>query len=115
MSDPRDLGSTTAEVTEQALLNCADEPIAVPGAVQPHGVLLAVTEPDLVVVVASANAAELFGRPVAGASLDDLLGDDDGARLRAGLPGDLAELNPLRVQVDGTEVDVVSHLSLIHI
>jgi chemotaxis family two-component system sensor kinase Cph1 len=109
VSDPSDVGSAIPEVTEQALLNCADEPIAIPGAVQPHGVLLAVTEPDLAVVVASANAAELFGRPVAGFSLDDQLGNDDAARLRAGLTGDLAELNPLRVQVNGTAVDVVSH------
>jgi light-regulated signal transduction histidine kinase (bacteriophytochrome) len=43
-------------VTEQALQRCADEPIAVPGAIQPHGVLLAVTEPGLEVVSASANA-----------------------------------------------------------
>ncbi|MFD2094034.1 SpoIIE family protein phosphatase [Blastococcus deserti] len=94
---------------EQALLRCADEPIAIPGAVQPHGVLLAVTEHDLAVVVASANAAELFGRPVAGASLDALLGAADTARLRAGLTGDLAEVNPLRVRMAGAEVDVVLH------
>ena len=96
-------------VPTAALLRCADEPIAIPGAVQPHGVLLAVTEPDLAVVVASANAPELFGRPVAGTVLDDLLDDDELARLRAGLAGDLAELNPLRVQVAATEVDVVVH------
>lgn len=93
-------------VSEEALLRCADEPIAIPGAVQPHGVLLAVTEPDLAVVVASANAAGLFGRPVAGASLDELLGPDDVAQLRAALGGDLAEANPLRV-LDA--VDLVLH------
>jgi light-regulated signal transduction histidine kinase (bacteriophytochrome) len=43
------------------LLGCADEPIRVPGAVQPHGALLAVREPSLEVVVASANAPGLFG------------------------------------------------------
>ncbi|MGY1827068.1 SpoIIE family protein phosphatase [Blastococcus sp. SYSU DS0541] len=96
-------------VDDDALARCADEPIAVPGAVQPHGVLLAVTEPGLAVVVASANAGELFGRPVAGAALDELLGPDDAARLRAGLAGDLGELNPLRVGVAGAEVDVVVH------
>ena len=92
-----------------ALLRCADEPIAIPGAVQPQGVLLAVTEPDLAVVVASANAPELFGRPVAGAPLSDLLAPDDVTRLRSGLDGDLAELNPLRVRLDGADVDLVVH------
>ena len=53
---------TAPRVDDEALRRCADEPIAVPGAVQPHGVLLAVTEPALDVVVASANAAELFGQ-----------------------------------------------------
>ncbi|WP_170182356.1 SpoIIE family protein phosphatase [Blastococcus colisei] len=94
-------------VPEEALLRCADEPIAVPGAVQPHGVLLAVTEPDFAVVVASANAPELFGRPVE--ALDRVLGEADLAALRAGLDGDLAEVNPLRVQVSGAEVDLVMH------
>lgn len=38
---------------------CDREPIHIPGSIQPHGVLLVVTEPDLRVVQASANAAEL--------------------------------------------------------
>jgi light-regulated signal transduction histidine kinase (bacteriophytochrome) len=92
---------------EQALLNCADEPIAIPGAIQPHGVLLAVTEPDLAVVVASANAAELFGGAVSG--LGDVLTDGDLGRLRDGLAGDLAQLNPLTVRIGGGDVDLVLH------
>ncbi|MGY2001755.1 SpoIIE family protein phosphatase [Blastococcus sp. SYSU DS1024] len=100
---------TTPPVDDDALARCADEPIAVPGAVQPHGVLLAVTEPGFEVVVASANAAELFGRSVTGRSLDELLAPADTARLRAGLGGDLAELNPLRVRVAGADVDLVAH------
>jgi serine phosphatase RsbU (regulator of sigma subunit)/GAF domain-containing protein len=96
-------------VDEEALRRCADEPIAVPGAVQPHGVLLAVTEPDLAVVVTSANATDLFGRPVAGASLDELLAADEVAALRAGLGADVAEINPLRVRLRGADVDLVLH------
>ncbi|WP_104525058.1 SpoIIE family protein phosphatase [Blastococcus atacamensis] len=94
-------------VDEDALLRCADEPIAVPGAVQPHGVLLAVTEPDLAVVVASANAEAVLGRT--GGTLDQYLADDDAARLREALAGDLTEVNPLRVRVAGADVDVVLH------
>lgn len=96
-----------SRLDEEALLRCADEPIAVPGAIQPHGALLAVTEPDLAVVVSSANAAGLFGGPVI--ALPDVLSDDDLARLHAGLAGDLAEVNPLRVTVAGAEVDLVLH------
>jgi chemotaxis family two-component system sensor kinase Cph1 len=98
---------TSARVDDEALQRCADEPIAIPGAVQPHGVLLAVSEPGLDVVVASANAAALFGGPVR--NLGDVLDDDVLTRLREGLAGDLAELNPLRTTVAGAEVDLVLH------
>ncbi len=98
---------TAPRVDDEALQRCADEPIAIPGAVQPHGVLLAVTEPGLDVVVASANAVELFGGPVG--SLGEVLDDDALTRLREGLAGDLAEVNPLRTTVAGVEVDLVVH------
>jgi light-regulated signal transduction histidine kinase (bacteriophytochrome) len=94
--------------TDDALLRCADEPIAVPGAIQPHGALLAVTEPDLTVVVASTNAVDLFGYQVTGLPLPDLLDDDDAARLHRALAGDLSEANPVRMQIGG-DVDVVLH------
>jgi serine phosphatase RsbU (regulator of sigma subunit)/GAF domain-containing protein len=94
-------------VDDDALQRCADEPIAVPGAIQPHGALLAVTEPDLAVVVASANAADVLGTQPA--SLADVLAPADLDRLRAGLAGDLAELDPLRVTVAGAELDLVAH------
>jgi light-regulated signal transduction histidine kinase (bacteriophytochrome) len=72
-------------VDDDALQRCADEPIAVPGAIQPHGALLAVTEPDLAVVVASANAADVLGaRP---ASLADVLDPADLDRLAPAWPG----------------------------
>ena len=99
---------TVPAAEQEALLRCADEPIAIPGAVQPHGVLLAVTEPDLTVVVASANAAELFGYQVTGLPLPDLFDDDVAERLQRALAGDLSEANPVRVQIDG-DVDVVLH------
>ena len=47
------------------IANCDREPIHIPGAVQPHGVLLSLREPELVVVQASDNTADLFGRVVA--------------------------------------------------
>ena len=90
-------------VDDDALQRCADEPIAVPGAIQPHGALLVVTEPDLAVVVASANAADVLG--TVPATLVDVLGPADLDRLRTAL----AEANPLRVRLDGSPVDVVLH------
>ncbi len=98
---------TAGPVDDEALARCADEPIAIPGAVQPHGVLVAVTEPGLDVVVASANAPALLGRSLR--TLAEILDVDALARLRDGLTGELAEVNPLRVTVGGAEVDLVLH------
>lgn len=94
-------------MTSQAdLQGCADEPIRIPGAIQPHGVLLALTEPDLVVVTASANAAELLGREPLGERLDALLDPQIATALGT---GDLDVLNPVRATVGGAPVDVVAH------
>ena len=46
---------------EELLANCADEPIRFPGAIQPHGVLLTLSEPDLKIIQVSANVDTLFG------------------------------------------------------
>ncbi|MGY1697742.1 SpoIIE family protein phosphatase [Geodermatophilus sp. SYSU D00814] len=94
-------------VDGDALARCAEEPISVPGAIQPHGALLAVTEPDLAVVVASANAADVLGTDPAGATLADLLTPTELDRLRTALAGDLAEADPLRVAPGGREADLV--------
>lgn len=48
---------------ELDLSNCANEPIHIPGAIQPHGLLFALRESDLQVMQVSANAAEALGRP----------------------------------------------------
>ena len=62
---------------EELLANCADEPIRFPGAIQPHGVLLTLREPDLQIVQVSANVASLFNHQpdaLLGQPLDTLLG-----------------------------------------
>lgn len=46
---------------ETLLSNCADEPIRFPGAIQPHGLLLTLSEPDLHIQQISANVQTLFG------------------------------------------------------
>ncbi|MFP3515763.1 ATP-binding protein [Pseudomonas sp. SIMBA_077] len=46
---------------ETLLANCADEPIRFPGAIQPHGLLLTLSEPDLHIQQVSANVHTLFG------------------------------------------------------
>jgi light-regulated signal transduction histidine kinase (bacteriophytochrome) len=59
------------------LSNCEREQIHLAGSIQPHGALLLVREQDLVVVQASANAADLLALDgeILGRSLDDLGGN----------------------------------------
>ena len=96
---------------------CADEPIHIPGSIQPHGVLIAVSEPDLVVRVVSANCADLLA-----VDAEDLLGrplgDGSGGLRRSDLESlpqsdHPAEQFPVttRLLVDGHErtVDAVLH------
>ncbi|MBD2518918.1 GAF domain-containing protein [Nostoc sp. FACHB-973] len=46
---------------EVDLTNCDREPIHIPGSIQPHGVLLALKEPELIILQCSNNTYSLFG------------------------------------------------------
>ncbi|HEU5042108.1 MAG TPA: GAF domain-containing protein, partial [Gemmatimonadales bacterium] len=72
------------------LSSCDREPIHTPGSIQPHGLLLALEEPTLRVLQASANAADLVGRrldEILGRPLAEVLGDS-AAGLAAQLRGE---------------------------
>lgn len=98
---------------EQLLANCADEPIRFPGAIQPHGVLLTLSEPDLRIVQVSANVASLFNhQPEAllGQPLDTLLGTQptDVVRQMAGQPS-FIDAPPLYVTLNGGQFEGLLH------
>ncbi|WP_439879132.1 ATP-binding protein [Pseudomonas prosekii] len=64
---------------DELLNNCGDELIRTPGAIQPHGVLLTLSEPDLRIVQISANVQDLLGRAaqeMVGEPLERLVGAD---------------------------------------
>ncbi|MEM9439268.1 MAG: GAF domain-containing protein [Pseudomonadota bacterium] len=85
---------------EADLSNCEREQIHLAGSIQPHGILLRLEEPSLVVVQASANAGELFEN-----------GEIVGRFLRS-LEGDIEEkIRPfLREALDVLPVAVRCHL-----
>jgi light-regulated signal transduction histidine kinase (bacteriophytochrome) len=103
---------------EVDLTNCDREPIHVPGAIQPHGFLLAVDRDLHTVVVASETTATYLGR-----SADELLGRPLGEVLGERLAADVVASDasestsePLRARLDlltgaATDVDVVLHVS----
>ncbi|MGY1618258.1 SpoIIE family protein phosphatase [Geodermatophilus sp. SYSU D00691] len=104
------------------LTNCEREPIHVPGSIQPRGVLLAVSEPHLVVQQVSQNLASLTGVAPAdalGRPLADVLGVAcaDLVARSASAFGDLRERNPveLTLDVDGSPVpvDAILHRAVI--
>ncbi|CAL8977922.1 Phytochrome-like protein cph1 [Rhodoplanes serenus] len=68
-----DIGAGKTRAVALDLTSCDREPIHVPGAIQPHGVLFALGEPDLRIVGVSANLPALIG-PQPDAVLDRPLG-----------------------------------------
>ena len=73
---PGDRAAHTPAYGAVDLTTCDTEPIHIPGAVQPHGLLLAVDD-DLCVVVVSANSGRLIGQEpdeVVGRQLADVIG-----------------------------------------
>ncbi len=71
------LGLSGPAFGQADLSNCEREQIHLAGSIQPHGVLLLMSEPELVIVQASANAEKYLTltQPVIGRRLDQLEGD----------------------------------------
>ncbi|MBT0625279.1 GAF domain-containing protein [Pseudomonas fluorescens] len=93
--------------------DCASEPIHIPGTIQPHGLLLTLSEPALVVLQASANLNAELGLgpgPLSGQALGSLIGDDALARVHhalADLDADEDELH--QVTLNGSLFDALLH------
>ncbi|MDH0647401.1 GAF domain-containing protein [Pseudomonas sp. GD03858] len=81
--------SHSATPLDQAIERCAQEPIQVPGSIQPQGFLLVLDEGTMHVLQASENVERWFGLPV-----DDLLGQPFAALIDEGfdLQGQLGYL-----------------------
>ena len=95
------------------LTSCEREPIHLPGAIQPHGALLALHDPSLAVAQVSENIADILGlrvEEVLGRPLTALLDAESAAAVAAALDGDRwQELNPLRVSARGRHFDGIVH------
>lgn len=87
------------------LSSCDTEPIHVPGAIQPHGALVAFCEPEFTVVQASANVSNLLGiglQAVLNGTIADVLGAPAAAMVTAALQADdLLLENPLLLTIRG--------------
>ncbi|WAB99853.1 GAF domain-containing protein [Pseudomonas putida] len=84
--------TTTDIALAEAVERCAQEPIQVPGSIQPHGFLLVLDEQDLRILQASDNVARWLGVPaqeLLGCTFADVVSDSFDLRAHLErLPGD---------------------------
>jgi chemotaxis family two-component system sensor kinase Cph1 len=85
------------------LTNCESEPIHIPGAIQPHGLLLALKGSSFIIDFCSANAADYCGathEQLLGKSFTDCFGSGQTERLTVYLGSeDFRTGNPLRLEL----------------
>lgn len=97
------------------LTNCDREPIHIPGAIQPHGALLAATIPGLVVVQASANTQEILGLAhgaALGANLATILDASTMRALAAIVASDsVRRVETIRAEIGGRAFHTIIHRS----
>ena len=92
---------------------CAGERIHLPGAIQPHGVLLGVDPATGVVVVASVNATAILGVTVQGRTLVDIFDGAFAAEVgRRSASGDLDPELPWETSITtpAGSFDIAGHL-----
>ena len=95
------------------LTNCDREPIHIPGSIQPHGVLLVMTEPELVVVQVSENVIDHIGmrtEDVLTRPLSALFDRSSVDAIRTALSGGPSErANAIRIVTSGKPFDAIVH------
>lgn len=98
-----------ATSTSLDLQACAQEPIHIPGAIQPHGVLICLRTSDGVILQISANSAKVLGREpeqCLGKSCTEFLGAEQGAMIRDALAQGEMEL-PVTLRFGETLFDAL--------
>src|ERR1700735_1108231 len=93
----------TTSLPDQAHLQCADEKIHIPGAIQPHGVLIAVTKPALLIAQVSKSVFTIFGtahQDLIGQPIATLIGGEQQAELMRQVSAKTILENPLRLAVN---------------
>ena len=95
------------------LSNCDLEPIHIPASIQPHGVLVALREPELTITQISANVREYFDRPVDAVLEQPLAALFNASEFEAiqyaVTQGQWEKDNPLRLNVGGKLLDGIFH------
>lgn len=97
------------------LTNCEQEPIHIPGSIQPHGFLLGLTESDFVIDFCSANCEDYTGLPhntLLGKSFGETFGNDTVNILNGYISnGQMLSSSLLRLTLGGKEFLCTVHKS----
>jgi light-regulated signal transduction histidine kinase (bacteriophytochrome) len=95
----------TDEQLDAALAECASEAIRVPGAIQPHGVLLTLSEPAMLIQQVSRNCAEVFDQSAAAVlqrPFTTVVGHTAAEQVRQALLSScLEDVNPVVLEIAG--------------
>ncbi|MEO0408444.1 MAG: ATP-binding protein [Cyanobacteria bacterium P01_A01_bin.135] len=116
MIDPTPQRSETVTAQNATLTNCDREQVHIPGAIQPHGILFVLREPDYTITQVSQNTeallerapADLLGRPI-----EILVGGAVVEQIQQCLEGDFESLNPISVIVS-TEAAELAFDGIVH-
>ena len=105
-----------ATLEERDLAICDQEPIHVPGAIQPHGLLVVLREPDLTLAQVSENAVDHTGveaTALLGRRVDDVVDAASRERLVDALGRmDREEVNPVPITLGERRYDGIVHRHL---
>ncbi|MEM9806160.1 MAG: GAF domain-containing protein, partial [Cyanobacteria bacterium P01_D01_bin.56] len=107
---------TEPDITAADLTNCDREPIHIPNAIQPHGVLLVLSPDNWTIVQASQNTDVYLGHPVEtllGQSLAVLLSEAQVQQIQACVERDFESINPLTFELVVNNV-VETFLAVVH-
>lgn len=93
--------------------DCASEPIHIPGSIQPHGLLLTLSEPALEVLQASSNLSVALGldaQRLSGQALASVLGSEAAVQVSRALADlDAFEEDVHQLTLDGYAYDILLH------
>ncbi|MBV6621530.1 MAG: GAF domain-containing protein [Rivularia sp. (in: Bacteria)] len=97
--------STNKVVTAQNvnLTNCDREAIQIPSSIQPHGILLALSEPEFTIVQVSDNTLKYLGlqpKELLNKKLSFLLDESQIQAIRMCLTEDFESVNPLKISIE---------------
>ncbi|RYE25778.1 MAG: GAF domain-containing protein [Sphingobacteriales bacterium] len=96
------------------ITNCDEEPIHIPGSIQPHGYLLALHKKDLTVAFCSNNCPNLFGKPTTallGAAIGSLITEEELTTLQTKLTEEKPDYSqPIVFTINGQECNVLVHM-----